>query len=330
MSNNRPGPVNPEPAESVWSTRAAERSGPPGRGERDERVELHARAVSFDWTDSPLHWVPGDPFTSHTINVLHLLLPAGERWFVHVYRQVLPLIRDERLRTDVIGFIGQEAVHAQAHDDVLPHLRERGLDPTPYTAQVDWMFEKLLGDRTLPPGRARRWWLLERVALIAAIEHHTAFLGDWVLNAGELDRRGADPVMLDLLRWHGAEEVEHRSVAFDLFQHLDGSYRRRARTWATAFTTLVFLWQRGARFFMANDPLLTGGRASLRQFHRAGRAGTLPATGDLLRSVPRYLSPSYHPSREGSTAQAVAYLAVSPGAGGAYHRRRGTDGGGAP
>ncbi|WP_236245287.1 metal-dependent hydrolase [Streptomyces sp. CC210A] len=287
---------------------------PPAEQAPPERIELKARKVSFDWKETPLHWVPDDPFTTHTINVLHLLLPAGERWFVHVYRQVLPHIRDDRLREDVIGFIGQEAVHSQAHDDVLPRLRELGLDPTPYTAQVDWFFEKLLGDRTLPPGRPRRWWLMERVALIAAIEHYTAFLGDWVLNAEELDRRGADPVMLDLLRWHGAEEVEHRSVAFDLFQHLDGGYRRRVRTWAAAFTALVFLWQRGVRFFMENDPTLLDNKPTFTRFVRKGREGVLPSTPAMLRSVPRYLSRSYHPSQEGCTAQAVAYLASSPGA----------------
>ncbi|MBD3578337.1 MULTISPECIES: metal-dependent hydrolase [Streptomyces] len=281
-----------------------------------EHTELKARNVSFGWEDTPLHWLPGDPFATHTINVLHLLLPAGERWFVHVFKQALPHIRDERLRADVIGFIGQEAVHAAAHDDVLPHLRRQGLDPTPYTAQVDWVFERLLGDRALPPGRARHWWLMERVAMIAAIEHYTAFLGDWILNADELDRRGADPVMLDLLRWHGAEEVEHRSVAFDLFLHVDGGYRRRVRTWATAFASLVWLWQRGVRFFMDNDPELVGAKASLGQFVRAGRQGVLPSTGAMLKSIPTYLSRTYHPSQEGSTAQAAAYLASSPGANG--------------
>ena len=281
-----------------------------------EHTALKARNVAFDWSRTPLHWVPGDPSTTHTINVLHLLLPAGERWFVHVYKQALPLIRDEQLRADVIGFIGQESVHSQAHDDVLPQLRRLGLDPTPYTAQVDWLFEKLLGDRTLPPGKAQRWWLLERVALIAAIEHYTAFLGDWVLNADALDERGADPTMLDLLRWHGAEEVEHRSVAFDLFMHLDGNYRRRVRTWGIAFSALVFLWQRGLRFFMENDPTLLNGKASIREFHRAGRAGVLPTTGAVLKSIPSYLSRDYHPSQECSTAQALEYLARSPGAGG--------------
>ncbi|MER6198669.1 metal-dependent hydrolase [Streptomyces sp. NPDC001586] len=282
-----------------------------------EHVDLRPRNVSFGWEDTPLHWLPGEPFAGHMINVLHLLLPAGERWFVHVYKQVLPHIKDERLRADVVGFIGQEAMHAAAHDDVLPHLKRLGLDPTPYTAQVDWLFEKLLGDRTLPPGRARHWWLMERVAMIAAIEHYTAFLGDWVLNAEALDRRGADPTMLDLLRWHGAEEVEHRSVAFDLFMHVDGNYRRRARTWATAFTALVFLWQRGVRFFMENDPHLdAAAKASFGQFFRAGRQGVLPTSGAMLKSIPKYLSRTYHPSQEGSTAQAVAYLAASPGANG--------------
>ncbi|MFD6229922.1 metal-dependent hydrolase [Streptomyces sp. NPDC060232] len=281
-----------------------------------EHVDLRPRNVSFGWENTPLHWLPGEPFAGHMINVLHLLLPAGERWFVHVYKQALPYIEDERLREDVVGFIGQEAMHAAAHDDVLPHLKRLGLDPTPYTAQVDWLFEKLLGDRTLPPGRARHWWLMERVAMIAAIEHYTAFLGDWVLGAEELDRRGADPTMLDLLRWHGAEEVEHRSVAFDLFMHLDGGYRRRARTWATAFASLVFLWQRGVRFFMENDPHLVDGKASFRQFFLAGQQGVLPSTGSMLKSVPKYLSRTYHPSQEGSTARAVAYLASSPGANG--------------
>ncbi len=279
-----------------------------------EHIPLKARNVAFDWAATPLHWVPGDPSTTHTINVLHLLLPAGERWFVHVYKQVLPYIRDERLRADVIGFIGQEAMHSQAHDDVLPHLKKQGLDPAPYTAQVDWLFEKLLGDRTLPPGRARQWWLLERVALIAAIEHYTAFLGDWVLNAEALDAKGADATMLDLLRWHGAEEVEHRSVAFDLFMHLDGGYRRRTRTWATAFAALVFLWQRGVRFFMANDPTLLEGKASFKEFFRAGRQGVLPTTGAVVRTIPQYLHRAYHPSQYGSTAQAAAYLAASPAA----------------
>jgi predicted metal-dependent hydrolase len=65
---------------------------------------------------------------------------------------------------------------------------------------------------------------------------------------------------------------------------------------------------------MANDPTLVDAHASIKDFYVAGRRGTLPATGDMLRSIPRYLSRAYHPSQEGSTEQAVAYLASSPAA----------------
>ncbi len=274
------------------------------------------RRVRFDWTDTPLHWVPGDPQTTHTINVLHLLLPAGEKWFVHVYRQALPLIADEQLRSDVKGFMGQEAVHARAHGGVLAHLSAQGLDPTPYTRRVDWLFDKLLGDEPFgrtPPDWLRRAWLKQRLAIIAAIEHYTAVLGMWVLDSPALDDAGADPTMLDLLRWHGAEEVEHRSVAFDLFQHVSGSYVRRVETMIVSALALAFLWIQGTRFFLAHDPSQPG-KATWRGYWRAVRQDRLPAIRAIYGTMPDYLRRSYHPDAHGDTARALAYLAASPAA----------------
>jgi hypothetical protein len=119
--------------------------------------------------------------------------------------------------------------------------------------------------------------------------------------------------MLDLLRWHGAEEVEHRAVAFDLFQHEGGGYFHRLVGLAEVGPVLLWLWARGTFFLMRNDPTLPG-RPRLRAFLRSGRAGTLPSLRELLSTVPRFVRPSYHPLAEGSTAQAVAYLAASPAA----------------
>ncbi|MBY8883531.1 metal-dependent hydrolase [Streptomyces sp. PTM05] len=281
---------------------------------------LQPRDVRFDWSGLPMHWIPGDPMATHTINVLHLLLPEGERWFVRVFKQALPLITDERVREDVVGFVGQEAMHAEAHQGVLDHLLAKGLDPAPYVRQIEWLFRRVLGDRPgLSPAQQREH-VVERVAIIAAIEHFTAFLGDWVLNADELDRAGADPVMLDLLRWHGAEEVEHRSVAYDLLCHLDPGYARRVRAMAVAGPVLYWLWVRGARFLMAADPELRGRvRATWRGYLASARRGLLPDLRRTARSGARYLRPHYHPTQEGSTRQAVAYLGSSPAARAAAH-----------
>ena len=84
----------------------------------DEQVPFRPRRVRFDHDATADHWVPGDPHTTHVINVLHLLLPAGERWFGQVYRKALPLIDDPDLARDVKTFIGQEATHARKHRSV--------------------------------------------------------------------------------------------------------------------------------------------------------------------------------------------------------------------
>jgi predicted metal-dependent hydrolase len=55
-----------------------------------DNLVLQPRDVHFDWSGVPLHWIPGEPAATHFINVLHLLLPAGEDWFVRVFQQSRP------------------------------------------------------------------------------------------------------------------------------------------------------------------------------------------------------------------------------------------------
>jgi uncharacterized protein len=279
-----------------------------------EQLVLEPRDVRFDWSGLPLRWIPGEPQASHIINVLHLLLPEGERWFVQTFKRALPLITDAELREDVIGFIGQEAIHAEAHQGVLDYFASRGLDTGPYIRQMEWLFRRILAPRELGPALERDE-VIEHVAIVAAIEHLTAFLGYWVLNADGLDRAGAHPVMLDLLRWHGAEEVEHRSVAFDVLTHLDPGYPRRFRAALIAMPIVLRLWLRGARFLVAADPEL-GRRAKVtwRGYAAGVRRGILPPPRDAAQSAVRYLRFDYHPAQEASTRQAVAYLGSSPAA----------------
>ena len=67
--------------------------------------------------------------------------------------------------------------------------------------------------------------LCDRLWLIAAIEHYTAVLGDFSLNCA-WDDHDADPTIVDLFRWHGSEEVEHRMVAHDVAHLLPRQLRR--------------------------------------------------------------------------------------------------------
>ena len=285
---------------------------------------LPQRRVRFDWSDTPLEWIPGQPFASHFINEINLLLPAGEFWFCRVYSQALPLITDDALRADVQAFMRQEAMHARAHGGAIAeYLNAHGIETESNTRQEDWLFQTLLADapfgRALPAPLQRRW-LVFRLGIIAAVEHMTCVLGRYALHNTAWDEAGADPTLLDLLRWHGAEEIEHRNVAFDLYRHLGGGYVSRYYLACIAMPTIFGLWAHGAAHIMRQDPRFADRRPSaLRpwiwlEWQRQSRRGHLPSLPWLMRRELSFFRPDYDPRDEASTEEALAYLERSPAA----------------
>lgn len=278
-----------------------------------QKVAVRPRDVRWDWTGLPMHYLDDDPVATQLINTFNMLLPEGEVFFVQTFQEALAHIADDTVREDVLGFIGQEATHSASHQSVLDHFTALGFATAAYTDQLRWLFRGLLGHRQLSGGK-RYSWLVERVAMIAAAEHITSYLGNWGLNADAWDD-AMEPRMRDLLLWHLAEEVEHRHVAFDLFTHLDGSYFRRIRAHLVTFPIFVFLIYRGLRFLTLGDPHAPSSRfALLLKYRRAARKGLVPAFSDIAKMSVEYFRPSYHPSNYGSSSQAAVYLASSPAA----------------
>ncbi|HEX3288419.1 MAG TPA: metal-dependent hydrolase [Mycobacterium sp.] len=271
------------------------------------------RQVRFDWSNLPLHWVPDDPFTTHMLNVLHLLLPEGERHFIKAVLEASSLVDDPDLEAAIKPFIQQESWHAWAHQVVLDHLAEEGIDTKPYTDRLGRLLSKTLGDapRWFPPP-VKRWWLYRRLADVASLEHFTAVLGQWVLQNRGLDYAGANPAMLDLLRWHGAEEVEHRSLVYDVYQNVCGSYSIRAFSMVMTAPLFVGWWIAGARYLMANDSTIED-KWRWSEWRRAAREYLLPGPWNILVTVPlRYMRRGHHPGPEANTQMAIDYLAHSP------------------
>lgn len=284
-------------------------------------VQIQARNVAFETAGKPKDWIPGHPVSSHLVNLLNIMLPAGERWFVEVFNEALPLIKDPKLAEDVRGFIGQEAMHAEAHDTVMhEYMIASGVDVAPLLDQIEFVFEKVLAPSKTTNPRRKMNHLIERLWLIAAIEHFTAVLGDFVLNCS-WDDYDADPTLVDLYRWHGAEEVEHRSVAHDVATYFRDSYLTRVRAMAVAGTGLYVLFQRGMRFLVKSDPQLQLSWWRIQRLRmQDSKLGLLPEYWNLLFvQTLAYFKPSYTPEDMGSTAQAVAYLANSPAARAAHH-----------
>lgn len=278
----------------------------------DDSYTIAARDVHFEWDGMPLHYIPGAPFAVHMFNAMHLVLPEGERAMSEALADALPTIKDERLAEEVRGFIGQETVHADSHRGAREYLAEKGLDSETTARHMEWMVDKVLGYHNLR-GRARKLWLAERLGLFAAMEHYTAVVGEWFLTNGGLERNNTYPAMLDLLKWHGAEEVEHRAVVFDAFQYVDGSYARRVRTALVASAILLLLFFSTARKLYRSDPELPANRKHWLRAMRADlRAGALPSTRFFITELPVYLSRDFDPRKTGDMDAAIRYLAESP------------------
>ena len=189
---------------------------------------------------------PDHPVASNVVSLLNLILPAAERWFVATYDEALPLVKDPKLAEDMRGFIGQEGAHAEVHERLLHEFMEqRGVDPTPMVEQIEYVFTKVLAPSTSDDPKKRMNQLCDRLWFIAAIEHYTAVMGDFALNCS-WDEHGADPTMADVFRWHGSEEVEHRSVAHDVAVYFHDSYVDRIGAMTMAMIGIFTFFQRGA------------------------------------------------------------------------------------
>ena len=193
-------------------------------------TDLVVRRLLIDM-EAPIarHWCGNDAFRSALFNALSMSFPVGEQFFIDSVRNglnALPADRQDKYRAEVQGFIGQEATHRRLHALFNSHLEKLGL-------VNDWA-----------PRAQQRMKLLEgvdirhHVAITAANEHFTAIMADWMLRNHDL-LDCSDERLKTLWLWHSAEESEHKSTAFDIYQALGGTHEWRI-TWFRRITT-VFL-----------------------------------------------------------------------------------------
>lgn len=285
--------------------------------------EMIPRKVEFKWDESPLQWIPQDPLASHAVNHFSFTLVRGEFFFCRMFNKALPYITDEKLKEDAKIFIRQEAIHSQAHKSSIDeYLVRYGIDANSQYKRVVKIFDKFLIDTPLGyklPKKFERPWLNLRVGVVAAAEHFTSAIGQYVLTRSHWEERGCDPVVSDLFTWHCAEEVEHRTVAFDVYQHISGNYLLRVAIMGLVAPLFTYLMAAGTVQLAQDDPSVSRKEKSIlrpafwKAWHRSDLNGYVPGPVWYLKTTFSYLKPSYHPYYEASTELAEAYLSQSKG-----------------
>lgn len=264
--------------------------------------KIPVRAPRFAMEDVARGWLATDPVASDLVDALSLVFPEGERFFI---RSVVAFAdayeSDPGLRARVRGFVGQEGRHGHEHDKMNRAIAARGHDVTGYLR-----FYRRVMYGAVEPATPKHL----RLASTAALEHMTATLAEVALTRPVLD--ACHPEIARMLRWHAAEEVEHRSVAFDVLTRVDPRLRTRALGLGIAVGTLLFAWTTAFAMLRWEDRhgswQPTDRRASRRFWREAQR--TVPY---VVRSLGRYLDREFHPDEATHPALERAYAEVVGG-----------------
>jgi predicted metal-dependent hydrolase len=190
------------------------------------------RNIRFNFTDSPAVHHRANPYLSHFWNALSVMAPSTERILMRVARDVRPQISDARLQKDLDALVAQEALHTREHQRLNARLVELGYDIQGVNAELDRIFDDYVA----------RVDERAAVALMIAGEH-LIYAMSHALLADPRVTEGMEAEVKRLFLWHAAEEMEHQSVAHDVYVHLfgDGPSHRlvRARAFADAGRLLL-------------------------------------------------------------------------------------------
>ncbi len=246
---------------------------------------MRVRRMDFAFPHEDAHtWTQDDAVLKCLLGALSVAFPPGERFFIESVRHFLPGIEDDTLRAQIKSFIGQEANHTKEHLVFNEFLERAGF---PAKKMEAWVTRRI--DRIKSMSRPEA-----NLARTAALEHFTAILASVFLENPELLDR-LTPEEARLWAWHAIEEIEHRSVAFDVFEQAVDDERLRILAIKAVTGIFVTLVSFRTLLFMHAAGRLFDTRAALQGFDLLwGRAG-------LLRKVlPHYLAyyrPDFHPSQ---------------------------------
>jgi len=291
--------LNPSFVETPMTAIAAANT-PATPSPRSDAARIKPRNRAHD-VSAALHgeWLDDNPFLTAFFNAMSIAFPVGEKFFIDAVRHYADRITDPALKADIQGFCGQEGFHRREHqryNETLCAARGYDLDALEgtLTRRLRW------AQKNLSP--------LKNLAVTVAIEHFTAVLAEILLRQGSI-LDSADPAMRALWRWHAAEELEHKTVAFDVYRAVGGSeaLRRGVMRRASVFLAfeltraLVTILRRDGQLF--NVALWRRGLASL-----FGKQGVFSGAWPLYKA---FYAEGFHPDHQ-DTSELLVQWAAEP------------------
>lgn len=179
------------------------------------KLEILPRRVGIDFSDvmTPFFYEGNAPISALWVG-LSASFPLGEAEFIKSTRFFEDQIDNATLLDDVKKFTQQEAHHSFQHRQVNKLFESLGYQ----IERLEEFFKEELVKRE------QAWSPERRLARTVVVEHVTAVMAHYALTQDQ--KMAAFPESVKaLFQWHAIEEIEHKSVTFDVYQHCVGDRR---------------------------------------------------------------------------------------------------------
>ncbi len=191
----------------------------PYQYEKKQVAEIVVRPFTFEFQDDLApHWIPGNPFRSHLFNGMSLTMPYLEPYLIRSTQKAMAYVQDPALLADMRGFNGQEARHYQCHRRLNDLLKANGY---PEFAAVEARLRRSYD-------RLSCMSLRTQLAYNAGFECMTNGFTHWLIHKRVALFKDASPQVTSFWLMHMVEEIEHKTVAFDVYMAYSGQYWPRA------------------------------------------------------------------------------------------------------
>lgn len=248
---------------------------------KTEKLEVRKIPFDFSTVSNPI-WNKKKPEWSHMVNGASLAMPYLEPFLIKSVREGMELVKSEKLKADIQGFISQEGQHFQNHRRYNDILKESGYE---MLADVE---EDMVKDYKRFQKKSLKW----RLAYTAGFETMTIGVTEWLIEHRQELFADADPTVSSLILWHMVEESEHKNVALDLYNELYGkNYLMRLYGLFTGSFHLMMLSRRAYVLMLKRDGLWYSFKSRKRLMSMI-----IKFAKNVLPAMIRSAAPNYHPS----------------------------------
>ncbi len=216
--------------------------------------------------------VEGEPEESYGSIGFSLLLPYLEPYLIRTMKEAKKRVSDPELLADLQKFSALEGQHYRQHRRFNDVIRAKGFDRLKeFEDELDADYRRFTSTKSL------RF----NLAYAEGFEAFTTASARVSFEQGV--GAGMHPAVRDLFAWHLVEEFEHRTVAFDVYDHVCGGYFYRL------FVGLFAQWHLLHFTFRVATYMLNADAEALTKY--GGRVGRRARLRKQLAMLARHLLP---------------------------------------